>query len=94
MTNVNFVTSFNESLFVDTSYKFLESVLDKWEPSVNLNCYTHDVDLNNYAVPDVSNIKFKSLHDVEDYSNFQKTFKKHNGTEGQTVDYSLSRKKR
>ena len=88
MTNVNFVTSFNESLFVDTSYKFLESVLDKWEPSVNLNCYTHDVDLNNYAVPDVSNIKFKSLHDVEDYSNFQKTFKKHNGTEGQTVDYN------
>jgi|TARA_R110000796_G_scaffold242274_1_gene364286 hypothetical protein len=88
MTNVNFVTSFNESLFVDTSYKFLESVLDKWEPSVNLNCYTHDVDLNNYAVPDVSNINFKSLHDVEDYSNFQKTFKKHNGTEGQTVDYN------
>ena len=37
MTNINFVTSFNESLFVDTSYKFLESVIDKWEPKINLS---------------------------------------------------------
>jgi|TARA_B100001123_G_scaffold278365_1_gene309794 hypothetical protein len=88
MTNINFVTSFNESLFVDTSYKFLESVLDKWEPNINLTCYTHDLDLKNYVVPDVKQIDFKSLHDVPDYNTFQKTFTKHNGTEGKTVDYN------
>ena len=88
MTNLNFVTSFNENLFVDTSYKFLESVLDKWEPKINLTCYTHDLDLKNYIVPDVKHIDFKSLHDVSDYETFHKTFSKHNGTEGKTVDYN------
>ena len=88
MTNINFVTSFNESLFVDTSYKFLESVIDKWEPKINLTCYTHDLDLSNYVTPNVKNITFKSLHDVDTYDTFQKTFAKHNGTEGQTVDYN------
>ena len=88
MTNVNFVTSFNENLFVDTSYKFLESVLSKWEPKIKLNCYTHNVDLENYVVPDAKNITFNSLHDVETYDSFHETFKKHNGTEGETVDYN------
>ena len=64
MTNVNFVTSFNENLFVDTSYKFLESVLSKWEPKIKLICYTHNVDLENYVVPDAKNITFNSLNDV------------------------------
>ena len=88
MTDVQFVTSFNETLFENNSYKFLESIIDKWEPSIKLNCYTHNLKLENYTIPNYQHITFSSLHDIEDYETFHNTFRKHNGTEGKTIDYN------
>ena len=86
MTDVNFVTSFNEDILKQSTPYFLNLVKDKWDPSINLTCYYHDCSLESYSLPDT--ITYKNLKDVEDHELFIKDYKKHNGTEDGQIPYN------
>ena len=86
MTQLNFVTSFNEDILKQSTPYFLNLVKDKWDPSINLTCYYHDCSLESYSLPDT--ITYKNLKDVEDHELFIKDYKKHNGTEDGQIPYN------
>ena len=85
MTKINFVTSFNETIYNTVGHHLINSIKNNWEPSMNLTAYYHDFDPKNYVV---NNIDLKSLEDVEDYKNFLAVNKDHNGTENNTIPYN------
>jgi len=89
MTNVTFVTSFNETILKDSGHFMLDTLADNLEPSVNLICYHHDCSLDSYTLPKKSNIKYKNLHDVEEHEKFIAKYKAHNGTENNTIPYNI-----
>ena len=67
MTNITIVTSFNEKILKDSAHYMLDTLSKNLEPSVNLVCYHHDCNLDNYSVPSNSNITYKNLHDVTEH---------------------------
>jgi hypothetical protein len=85
MTKINFVTSFNETIYNTVGHHLINSIKNNWEPSMNLTAYYHDFDPKNYVI---NNIDLKSLEDVEDYKNFLAVNKDHNGTENNTIPYN------
>ena len=50
MSEVRFVTSFNEDMLKTTSSHFLQSLKDNVEPSVKLSAYHHDCKLDAYSL--------------------------------------------
>jgi hypothetical protein len=42
MTNITFVTSFNENILKDSGHFMLDTLDKNLEPSINLVCYHHD----------------------------------------------------
>ena len=85
MTKINFVTSFNETIYTDVGHHLFKSIKNNWEPSINFTAYHHDFDPKNYSIKD---IKLKSLEDVEEYRDFLKVNQEHNGTENNTIPYN------
>mgnify|MGYP000147366319 CR=1 FL=1 len=61
MTKINFVTSFNETIYNTVGHHLINSIKNNWEPSMNLTAYYHDFDPKNYVI---NNIDLKSLEDV------------------------------
>ena len=89
MTNITIVTSFNEKILKDSAHYMLDTLSKNLEPSVNLVCYHHDCNLDNYSVPSNSNITYKNLHDVSEHEEFLSKYSKHNGTENNTIPYNI-----
>ena len=89
MTNITFVTSFNENILKDSGHFMLDTLDKNLEPSINLVCYHHDCNLDSYSLPKKDNISFKNLHDVKEHEEFIDTYKKHNGTEDNTIPYNI-----
>jgi|TARA_R110002051_G_scaffold14061_2_gene46113 hypothetical protein len=89
MTNITIVTSFNEKILKDSAHYMLDTLSKNLEPSVNLVCYHHDCNLDNYSVPSNSNITYKNLHDVTEHEEFLSKYSKHNGTENNTIPYNI-----
>ena len=86
MTDVNFVTSFNEDILKQSTPYFLNLIKDKWDPALNLTCYYYDCSLESYSLPDT--ITYKNLKNVEDHELFITDYKKHNGTEDGQIPYN------
>ena len=78
MTKINFVTSFNETIYNTVGNHLIKSIKTNWEPSIKFTSYYHDFDPKNYSIKDVN---LKSLEDVEEYKNYFEVNKEHNGTE-------------
>ena len=85
MTKINFVTSFNETIYNIVGHHLFNSIKNNWEPSLKLTGYYHNFDPKNYTIKDIS---LKSLDKVEDYKKYLKDNKEHNGTENATIDYN------
>ena len=85
MTKINFVTSFNESIYTSAANHFIKSIKNNWKPSLKLTCYYHDFDPKNYATKD---LPLKSLTDIKEYNEFLKVNARHNGTENGEIDYN------
>jgi hypothetical protein len=88
MTDVRFVTSFNEDILKTTGSHLLQSIKDNVEPSINLSAYYHDCKLDAYSLAESNSFSFKNLHDVKDYEKFLKDKADHNGTEGGQIPYN------
>jgi len=86
MTQLNFVTSFNEDIFKKITPYFLSLVKDKWDPAINLTAYSHDCHLGSYSLP--LNITYKQLENNEEHELFIKDYAKHNGTENNEIPYN------
>ena len=86
--NFKVATAFNEKLFKQNGHKLLESFKNNWQPDFEFHCYYYNMDIDNYDVPKQKNIFYHNLEDVEEYSNFIKENKEHNGTEGGAINYS------
>ena len=86
--NFKVTTAFNEKLFKQNGYKLLDSFKNNWQPDFEFHCYYYDMDIDNYDVPKQKNIFYHNLEDVEEYSNFIRENKEHNGTEGGAINYS------
>lgn len=87
MTDINFVTCFNEDILKGIGHHFLNSVEDQWEPKLSLTCYHHDCSLDSYKLPNGS-ITYRSLSSLEKYKNYKDTQKVHDGTEGGQIPYN------
>ena len=85
MTKINFVTSFNETIYNTVGNHLIKSIKTNWEPSIKFTAYHHDFDPKNYSIKDVD---LKSLEDVEEYRNYFEVNKEHNGTENNTIPYN------
>ena len=85
MTKINFVTSFNETIYNTVGNHLIKSIKTNWEPSIKFTSYYHDFDPKNYSIKDVN---LKSLEDVEEYKNYFEVNKEHNGTENNTIPYN------
>ena len=85
MTKINFVTSFNETIYKDVGHHLFNSIKNNWEPKIKFTAYHHDFNPKNYSIKDV---KLKSLEDVEEYREFLKVNQEHNGTENNTIPYN------
>ena len=85
MTKINFVTSFNETIYNTVGNHLIKSIKTNWEPSIKFTAYHHDFDPKNYSIKDVD---LKSLEDVEEYKNYFEVNKEHNGTENNTIPYN------
>ena len=86
MTQLNFITSFNEDILKQSAPYFLNLIKDKWDPDLKLTCYYHDCSLDSYSLPDT--VTYKNLKDVEDHELFITTYAKHNGTENNEIPYN------
>jgi len=86
--NFKVTTAFNEKLFKQNGYKLLDSFKNNWQPDFEFHCYYYDMDIDNYDVPKQKNIFYHNLEDIEEYSNFIRENKEHNGTEGGAINYS------
>ena len=89
MSEVRFVTSFNEDMLKTTSSHFLQSLKDNVEPSVKLSAYHHDCKLDAYSLAESNAFTFKNLHDVKDHEDFIKNNQEHNGTENNSIPYNI-----
>jgi len=89
MTNVRFVTSFNEDMLKTTSSHLLQSIKDNVEPSIKLSVYHHDCKLDAYSIAKSNSFTFKNLHDVKDHEDFMTKNVEHNGTENDTIPYNI-----
>jgi len=85
MTKINFVTSFNETIYKTVGHHLFNSIKTNWEPSLKVTGYYHDFDPKNYTIKDIS---LKSLDKVEEYKTYLEVNKEHNGTENSTIDYN------
>ena len=85
MTNINFVTSFNEDIYTVIGHHLINSIKNNWEPSIKITGYYHDFDPKNYSIKDIN---LKSLKDIKEYNNYLEVNKKHNGTEDNTIAYN------
>jgi len=89
MSEIRFVTSFNEDMLKTTSSHFLQSLKDNVEPSIKLSAYHHDCKLDAYSLAESNSFTFKNLHDVKDHENFIKNNQEHNGTENNSIPYNI-----
>ena len=85
MTKINFVTSFNETIYKTVGHHLFNSIKTNWEPSLKVTGYYHDFDPKNYTIKDIS---LKSLDKIEEYKTYLEVNKEHNGTENSTIDYN------
>ena len=86
--NYKIVTAFNESILQQNASKLLESFKNNWQPTIEFHCYYYDLDIKNYSLPKAKNIKYHNLETIEEYTDFIKSNKTHNGTEGGTIVYA------
>ena len=89
MTDVRFVTSFNEDMLKTTSSHLLQSIKDNVEPSIKLSAYHHDCNLDAYSLAESDSFTFKNLHDIKDHEEFLSHNGEHNGTEGGQIPYNI-----
>ena len=82
------VTAFDESILQQNASKLLESFKNNWQPNIEFHCYYYDLDIKNYSLPKAKNIKYHNLETIEEYTDFIKNNKTHNGTEGGTIVYA------
>ena len=82
---INFVTSFNEEIYTVVGHHLINSIKNNWEPSIKVTGYYHDFNPKNYSIKDIS---LKSLNNIEEYKNYLKVNKEHNGTENNTIEYN------
>ena len=88
MTDVKFVTSFNEDILKNIACHFIQSIKDNVEPSIKLTCYHHDCKLDAYSLAKSDSFTFKSLHDIKEHEDFIKDKADHNGTENGQIPYN------
>lgn len=88
-SQLTFVTSFSQDGFYKYAKNMLESVADKWHPSLKLIAYYHDCDKETVgAMPRAKNIEYRNLNLVQDMLNYRDRMKVHDGTEGGNVPYN------
>ena len=63
MTKINFVTSFNETIYNTVGNHLIKSIKTNWERSIKFTAYHNDVDPKNYSIKDVD---LRSLEEVEE----------------------------
>jgi len=84
-----FVTSFNPDGYNRYAKAMLESVKQKWHPSLTLVAYYHDFDSQAVSgFPQAEHIKYKNLNEVSDMLAYRERMSKHDGTEGNTMPYN------
>jgi len=88
MTDVQFVTSFNEDILKTTASHLIQSIKDNVEPNIKLTCYHHDCKLDAYSLAESDSFNFKNLHDIKEYEDFLKDKADHNGTEAGAIPYN------
>jgi len=86
MTKINFVTSFNEEIYKVAGHHLINSIDNNWEPSLKLKCYYHKLDPKNYSFK--SDISLEPLDSIEEYTEFLKVNKEHDGTEFGKIPYN------
>jgi hypothetical protein len=82
------VTAFDENFLQHSTINLLNEFKNNWDSALEFHCYYHDLDLSNYSLPKSPNIHYHNLMEIEDYPKFLKTFAKHDGTEGKTIQYN------
>ena len=85
MTDINIVTSFNETILKDTGVHLLKSLNENLESGININCYHHDCKIDAYSLP---KFIYKDLHKISDHEDFLKKHKEHDGTEDGRIPYN------
>ena len=86
MTKINFVTSFNEEIYKVAGHHLINSIDNNWEPSLKLKCYYHKLDPKNYSFK--SDVSLEPLDSIEEYTEFLKVNKEHDGTEFGKIPYN------
>ena len=61
MTDVQFVTSFNEDILKTTASHLIQSIKDNVEPNIKLTCYHHNCKLDAYSLAESDSFNFKKL---------------------------------
>ena len=89
MTEIRFITSFNEDIYKNIGHHFLKSITEQWEPSLTLTCFHHNCSIESYKLPNNKSISYRSLHDIKDYEDFVKESSIHDGTEGGQIPYNI-----
>ena len=88
MTNINIVTSFNETIYNSIGHHFLNSIREFVEPSINVNCYYHNLPIEKYSIIQDNNFKYSKVENIKEYNKFLEQNENHNGTEGGQIPYS------
>ena len=88
MSNISFITSFNETILKNIGHHFLKSVDEQWEPVMPMTCYYHDCSLESYSLPN-GFISYKDLNTSDIYKKFKEDNAQHNGTEGGQIPYNI-----
>jgi len=86
MSDINFITCFNEDILKQSAPYFLNRVEDKWDPSLPLTCYYHNCATSAYALPGTLN--YKNLSTIEKHETFVKENAAHDGTEEGKIPYN------
>ena len=88
MTNINIVTSFNETIYNSIGHHFLNSIREFVEPSINVNCYYHNLPIEKYSIIQDNNFQYYKVENIKEYNKFLEQNENHNGTEGGQIPYS------
>ena len=84
-----FVTSFSEEGYNTYAKEMLESIAKKWNPKqFKLIAYYHDFDIEKVDHPVSSSIIYIHLNSVKEMTDYREKMKKHDGTEGGTIQYN------
>ena len=88
MSQYNFITSFNETIYKNIGHQFIKSISNYFEPVLKLKCFYHDCNIGSYDLTK-DNVSYESIDTIKEYKTFKDIHAAHNGTEGGQIPYNI-----